>query len=187
MDQPSHTGQPAKSSFNIEDCNLERDLDRIQAILNDAIVNSTALYDYEPRTRAAVADWIHRKNVERWPLRGAFNQIKELLGFATFGPFRPQPAYKYSVEHSIYVDQAARGQGIANALMSDLIEQAQKRDVHVLVGCIDAENAPSIALHQKFGFIHCGTVKQAGYKFERWLDAAFYQKTLTTPSHPTDG
>jgi phosphinothricin acetyltransferase len=187
MDQPSQTGQPAKSIFTIEDCHLERDLDRIQAILNDVIINSTALYDYEPRTRGAVAEWIRLKQIGRWPLRGAFNQAQELLAFATFGPFRPQPAYKYSVEHSIYVAQAARGQGMANALMSDLLEQAQKCDAHVLVGCIDADNAPSIALHQKFGFVHCGTVKQAGYKFGRWLDAAFYQKTLTTPSHPTDG
>lgn len=177
----------ATPSFTIADCDPARDLDRIRAILNDAIVNSTALYDYEPRTRETVADWISQKKLAQWPLRGAFNQAEELLAFATFGPFRPQPAYKYTAEHSIYVAQEARGQGMANALMADLIEQARMRDVHVMVGCIDADNAPSIALHQKFGFIHCGTVEQAGFKFGRWLDAAFYQKTLNTPTHPTDG
>lgn len=180
-------GEMATPSFTIADCDLDRDLDRIQAILNDAIVNSTALYDYEPRARETVADWITQKQWARWPLRGAFSQAMELLAFATFGPFRPQPAYKYTVEHSIYVAQAARGQGLANALMSDLIEQAQMRDMHVMVGCIDASNSTSIALHLKFGFMHCGTVKQAGFKFGQWLDAAFYQKTLTTPSQPTDG
>lgn len=187
MNDVENTTGKVAPIFTIDDCDLERDLDPIRAILNDAIVNSTALYDYEPRTRESVAQWMSLKQAQRWPLRGMFNEARELVAFATFGPFRPQPAYKYTVEHSIYVAQAARGQGIANALMSDLIEQARLRDMHVLVGCIDAANAASIALHQKFGFVHCGTVVQAGYKFGRWLDAAFYQKTLSTPEHPIDG
>ena len=65
--------------------------------------------------------------------------------------------------------------------------QAQQQQLHVMVGCIDADNAASIQLHQKLGFTHSGTIQQAGFKFDRWLDAAFYQLTLTTPLHPQDG
>ena len=71
--------------------------------------------------------------------------------------------------------------------MQDLIQQALNRDCHVLVGCIDAGNLASIALHERLGFVHCGTVTQAGFKFGRWLDAAFYQKTLATPMAPVAG
>ena len=56
-----------------------------------------------------------------------------------------------------------------------------------MVGCIDAQNTPSIALHEQLGFRHSGTVREAGYKFGRWLDLAIYQLTLPTPTHPVDG
>jgi L-amino acid N-acyltransferase len=171
----------------IKNCCLERDITRIQVILNHVIQTSTALYDYEPRSLDQVTAWAHQKSAQGLPLRGAFDANGELLGFATFGPFRPQPAYKYTVEHSIYVSQANHGQGIATALMTDLIQTAEHDQYHVMVGCIDADNDPSIALHRKFGFEHCGTVKQAGFKFGRWLDAAFYQKVLSTPASPVDG
>lgn len=174
-------------TVNIADCVAERDGLAIQSILNEAIVNSTALYDYEPRSLETVTAWLDQKTKHGWPVRGAYDADSRLVGFATFGPFRPQPAYKYTVEHSVYIDEACRGQGIGHALMTDLISQAQQRQLHVMVGCIDAANAASINLHEKIGFQHAGTVKHAGFKFGRWLDAAFYQKTLSTPPHPCDG
>lgn len=174
-------------TVNIADCVAERDGLAIQSILNEAIVNSTALYDYEPRSLETVTVWLDQKTKHGWPLRGAFDASGRLIGFATFGPFRPQPAYKYTVEHSVYIDETCRGQGIGHALLKDLINQAQQRQLHVMVGCIDADNQASIVLHEKLGFFHSGTIKQAGFKFGRWLDAAFYQKILTTPPHPSDG
>lgn len=173
--------------MHIADCHIARDAARLHAILNEAIVNSTALYDYQPRPLAQVTEWAQAKLAAGWPLRGAFDDEHTLLGFATFGPFRPQPAYKYTVEHSVYIDAAWRGQGLGRALMTDLLGQATMRDCHVMVGCIDADNQASIALHECLGFVHSGTVKQAGFKFGRWLDAAFYQKTLATPARPVDG
>jgi len=174
-------------SVKLADCITERDSLAIQSILNEAIVHSTALYDYEPRSLETVTAWLDQKISQCWPVRGAYDEADRLVGVATFGPFRPQPAYKYTVEHSVYIDQNHRGQGAAQALMKDLIEQAQQRQLHVMVGCIDAANAVSTGLHLKLGFTHCGTIKQAGFKFGRWLDAAFYQKILSTPSHPSDG
>lgn len=171
----------------IKDCQLSADITEIQRILNEVIKSSTALYDYEPRSLEQVAAWAAQKINAGLPLRCAFNADGQLIGFATYGPFRPQPAYKYTVEHSIYVKNGHHGQGIATALMTDLLERAEIDQYHVVVGCIDASNSASIALHEKFGFEHCGTVKQAGFKFGRWLDAAFYQKTLVTPDRPIDG
>jgi phosphinothricin acetyltransferase len=109
------------------------------------------------------------------------------MGFASYGPFRAWPAYKYSVEHSVYVDARFRRRGIGCLLLERLIEAAQSQDYHVLVGAIDAANRESIALHQRLGFTHCGTIRQAGFKFGRWLDLAFYQLILATPSQPMDG
>ena len=174
-------------SMYIRSCEIDQDSAAIQAILNHVIQTSTALYDYETRPLTQVMAWAEQKQAAGLPLRGAFDANDRLLGFATYGPFRPQPAYKYTVELSIYVDETARGQGVASVLMQDLIELAQRHEHHVMVGCIDATNEASIALHRKFGFAHCGTVKQAGFKFGRWLDAAFYQKILSTPETPVDG
>jgi phosphinothricin acetyltransferase len=87
----------------------------------------------------------------------------------------------------VYVKTDYRGNGIGRALMKKLIEAARAQERHIMVGGIDVENAVSIALHRKLGFEHAGTIKQAGYKFGRWLDLAFYQLILETPSAPVEG
>jgi phosphinothricin acetyltransferase len=85
------------------------------------------------------------------------------------------------------VDARFRGQGVGKRLLQELIAVAQRQDYHVLVGGIDAANVVSIRLHERLGFVHCGTVRQAGFKFGRWLDLAFYQLILSTPLAPVDG
>ncbi|MGI9133356.1 MAG: GNAT family N-acetyltransferase, partial [Rhodoferax sp.] len=107
--------------------------------------------------------------------------------FGSYGTFRAWPAYKYTVEHSVYVHQDHRGQGLGLQLMRALIDVARQRDVHAMVGGIDASNASSIGLHQRLGFRHVGTLPQVGFKFGRWLDLAFYQLLLETPHSPVDG
>lgn len=156
-------------------------------ILNDAILNSTALYDYKPRAPESMASWFKTKETSRYPVIGAVGDGGELLGFASYGTFRAWPAYKYSIEHSVYVRKDHRGKGIGIALMRQLIEAARAQQYHVLIGGIDVANKASIALHEKLGFAHAGTVRQAGFKFGRWLDLAFYQLILDTPRQPHDG
>jgi phosphinothricin acetyltransferase len=109
------------------------------------------------------------------------------MGFGSYGVYRARPAYKYSVEHSVYVDTRFRGQGVGKRLLTEVIAAAQGQGYHMIVGGIDSANAVSIKLHEKFGFTHCGTVCQAGFKFGRWLDVAFYQLILPTPADPIDG
>jgi L-amino acid N-acyltransferase YncA len=117
----------------------------------------------------------------------AFDADGQLLGFASWGAFRAFPAYKYTVEHSIYVRADQRGRGLGETLLRELLRLAEQRGLHVLVGGIDMANRGSIALHEKLGFVHTGTLPQVGFKFGRWLDLGFWQKQLATPVQPVDG
>ena len=168
-------------------CTPDAHAGAILEIFNDAIVNSTALYDYQPRKPESMAGWFKAKQELGAPVIGAVDAGGTLLGFTSYGTFRAWPAYKYTVEHSVYVHKDHRGQGIGEALLRRLVEEAGRRDVHVLVGVIDMANRGSIALHERLGFTHSGTVREAGFKFGRWLDVGFWQRTLATPALPVDG
>ena len=168
-------------------CNHVAHAAAILDIFNEAIANSTALYDYQPRAPESMVGWFKTKEAGRFPVVGALAPDGALLGFASYGTFRAWPAYKYTVEHSVYVHKDHRGKGIGRALMQQLIAQAESQQYHVMVGAIDVANAGSIALHEKLGFVHAGTIRQAGFKFGRWLDLVFYQRTLDTPADPVDG
>ncbi len=156
-------------------------------IFNQAIVNSTALYDYQPRQPESMISWFKTKEIGNFPVIGAIDQFDRLLGFASYGTFRNWPAYKYSIEHSVYIHPDYRRQGIGFALMQQLILAATQQQYHTMIGGIDMTNTSSIALHQKLGFTHTGTIQHAGFKFGRWLDLGFYQLLLETPSEPVDG
>jgi L-amino acid N-acyltransferase len=173
--------------MNFVDCTYPAHGAAILDIFNEAIINSTALYDYQPRTMENMVEWFDRKTANDFPVIGAVNDNGELLGFASYGTFRQWPAYKYTVEHSVYVHHQHRGQGIGQALLERLIADAINQQYHTLIGGIDLSNQASIGLHEKLGFRHCGTIAQAGFKFDRWLDLGFYQLLLTTPFQPIDG
>ncbi|MCU4758491.1 GNAT family N-acetyltransferase [Bacillus cereus] len=164
---------------------METDVTYILDIYNDAILNTTAVYAYKPVTLKNRIDWYAQKKADGYPVF-VYEQDNKVVGFATFGPFRAWPAYKYSVEHSIYVKKEYRKCGIGNSLMKELITIAKAREYMTLVAGIDADNEKSIALHEKYGFAHAGTIKKAGYKFNKWLDLAFYQLELSGPKNPLE-
>ena len=176
-----------RDDVRLIDCNEAEHASAILDILNEAIVNSTALYDYVPRPAQAMSTWFAAKRAGGFPVVGAVDADGTLLGFASWGTFRAFPAYKYSVEHSVYVHHAHRGRGLGERLLREVIRRAREAQVHVLVGCVDASNGGSIALHTRLGFVHAGTIREVGFKFGRWLDAAFYQLNLETPANPVDG
>lgn len=151
----------------------------ILAIFNDAILNSTALYEYEPRTMATMEAWFDAKERGRFPVIGATAEDGSLAGFASYGTFRTFPAYKHTVEHSVYVHPGHRGRGVGKRLLRELIEEARRQKYHTLIGVIDSDNTSSIRLHESLGFFPVGTLQQVGFKFDRWLDAALYQRLLS--------
>jgi phosphinothricin acetyltransferase len=149
-----------------------------------AIEHSTALYDYRPRTMAMMESWFDAKEKGQYPVIGAVDDQNRLLGFASYGPFRNWPAYKYSVEHSVYVDKDCRGRGIGTMLLEAIIARARLQQYHNVIGGIDATNGVSIALHTRFGFEFCGRVKLPASSSARWLDLDFYQLILDTLRNP---
>ena len=153
-------------------------LDAIGAIYNDAILNTTALYEYEPRSAEVMVAWFAGKEAAKLPVLGVVKESGVLAGFATWGPFRPFPAYCFSAEHSVYVDNRFRGQGVGQTLLNAILAEAAAAGLHTLIGGIDSTNVASISLHKKLGFTHCGTIREAGFKFGRWLDLDFWQKTV---------
>lgn len=170
----------------IVDCTFERHAPSILEILNEAIANSTALYDYKLRSLENMVTWFQTKKAGGFPVIGIEDNTGTLLAMGSYGAFRAFPAYKYTVEHSVYVHKDYRGQGLGRVIMERLIATARKNDLHAIVGGIDATNGGSIALHERLGFKRVGTLPQVGFKFGRWLDLAFYQLLLETPAHPAD-
>ncbi len=168
-------------------CTHDRHARAILAIFNEAIANSTALYDYQPRSLASMETWFATKQAGGFPVIGIEDEAGQLVAFGSFGTFRAWPAYKYSVEHSVYVHQDHRGHGLGLQVMHALIDAARQRQVHAMIGAIDADNQGSIALHRRLGFSRVGTLPQVGFKFGRWLDLALYQLLLDTPAEPVDG
>ena len=171
--------------YQIKDC-TEKQLPEILSIFNDAIINSTALYDYKIRTMDMMDTWYVDKQKTNSPIIGIFDIENTLMGFATFGQFRVRPAYKYTVEHSLYIRNDKRGLGLGKILLRNIITKAKEQNFHVMVGVIDASNSVSIKLHKNEGFELSGIMKQVGFKFGKWLDAAFFQLILSTPEYPED-
>lgn len=172
--------------MKLTDCD-QRHAEAIRAIFNEVIERSCDHYDCLPRSAAMVSEWLEAKAREGLPVIGFEDAAGRLAGFATYGPFRPQHAYKFTVEHSVYVEKSFRGRGLGRRLLEEIIGQARSRGCHLLVGVIDSGNAPSIALHQRCGFRHAGRIQEAGQKFGRWRDVDFYQLILSEREEPCQG
>lgn len=153
---------------------IENDLPQILDIYNDAILNTTAVYDYEPHTLEMRKQWFETKHQQGFPVFVA-EENSEVVGFSSIGPFRAWAGYKYSVENSIYVKDGQRGKGIGKLLMQPLIDAAKEMKLHTIIAGIDADNKLSIDFHKQFGFEEAGHLKQIGWKFDRWLDLVFMQ------------
>jgi len=168
-------------------CHQEEHGAAILEILNHEIEHSTSLYYHSLLDTNWIAAWFAGKAAGDFPVIGAEDEHGALLGFASYGVYDQRAGYKYTVEHSVYVAHERRGRGIGQTLLQSLIAQAATQQLHVMIGRIDAGNRRSIALHERLGFEHAGTLRQVGFKFGRWLDVALYQLILQTPDQPNDG
>ena len=166
---------------------LAADIEGITAIYNHAVAHTTAIWIERQVDTANRAAWHTERQRLGYPVLVAVGEGGAVLGYASFGDWRPFDGYSHTVEHSVYVRHDTRGQGIGEALMRALIERARALGKHVMVGGIDSENAASIRLHRKLGFAEVGLLPQVGMKFGKWLDLAFLQLTLddrATPDAP---
>jgi len=104
---------------------------------------------------------------------------ERVVGYAYAGPYRPRPAYRFTVEDSVYVVEHARGRGIGRALLERLIEDSEHAGARQMVAVIgDAANVASIRVHAALGFTQIGVLKSVGNKFSRWLDVVLMQRAL---------
>lgn len=155
----------------------EDDCKSILDIINYNILNSTALYDYKPRTLETQLAIFKDKLDKNFPIIVA-EENNEVIGFGYYSEFRFREAYKFTVEHSVYAHPNHLGKGIGKLLLEELILLAKKQNLHTMIGVIDSENTGSIAFHEKFGFQQAGFIKDSGYKFDRWLHSVFMQLML---------
>lgn len=153
------------------------DTQAILEIINYNILNSTALYDYEPRTLENQIAIFDDKLKKGFPIIVAAEN-ETIVGFGYYSEFRFREAYKFTVEHSVYAHPNHIGKGIGKLILENLIHLAKAQKLHTMIGVIDAENHSSIEFHKKFGFEIAGTIKDSGFKFDRWLHSVFVQKIL---------
>ncbi|NCC65329.1 MAG: N-acetyltransferase family protein [Spirochaetia bacterium] len=149
------------------------------AIYNEAVLNTTASFDLQCRDLEYMNDYFSDKEAGNFPILGIVEE-GTLLGYASYGTFRPRAAYKRTVEVSIYIHKDQRGKGLGQMLLSQLIAKAVEQQYHCMVAAIDAQNKISIYVHQKAGFSLCGVVKEVGYKFDSYRDLVFMQLLLPT-------
>ena len=154
------------------------DLPEIQALYNYEIREGVALWWARERTEAEMAAWMSGRIEAGFPVLAARNGEGALLGFGSFGPFRGNDGYAASVEHSLYVDPAARGCGAGGRLLDALEASARQWGAHVMIGGIEASNRASIALHARRGFSETARMPEVGRKFDRWLTLVLMQKIL---------
>lgn len=164
-------------SYSIADAG-EADLPGILAIYNDAVEYTTAIWNETLVDLANRRAWLAERTAAGFPVLVARDAGGEVLGYASYGAWRPHDGYKHTVEHSVYVRADQRGQGLGPVLMQALIERARAANLHVMVGAIESENTASIRLHQRLGFVTTGQMPQVGRKFGRWLDLTFMQLIL---------
>jgi phosphinothricin acetyltransferase len=155
----------------------EEHLAGILAIYNHAVEHTTAIWNDVLVDLDNRRDWWRARSGAGYPVLVAVRG-EAVLGYASFGPFRPFDGYRLTVEHSVYVAEGARRRGVARALMQALEGEARAKGMHVMVGGVAADNDASLKLHEKLGFRETGRLPEVGRKFGRWLDLVFMQKFL---------
>ena len=153
------------------------DTETIVGLLNYYIVNSTSIYDYDILTLEQQQTIFEEKLKNGFPIIVATIDDR-VVGFGYYSEFRFREAYKYTVEHSVYVLPSEHGKGIGSLLMKNLIDLAKQQNLHTMIAVIDSENQSSINFHEQFGFETVGIIKESGFKFNRWLHSEIMQLML---------
>ncbi|NYE20943.1 GNAT family N-acetyltransferase [Microbacterium immunditiarum] len=158
----------------------EADLPDIREIYNHYVTNSVVTFDEKKWTIAQWRDKFEYLSKLDLPFLVAQSPGGQVLGYALVSPWSGKSSYRYTVENSIYLGQAAAGKGLGRALLEALIEACEQRGIREMVAVISDKGAEaSLALHEKLGFVEVGRMGRVGFKFGRWLGTIYLQKSLT--------
>lgn len=153
----------------------EKDMPALLDIYNYEVEHGLATFDLNPKTMEERLLWFRAHNVGNHPLIVAEEDGKA-VGYASLSSYRDKEAYEATVELSIYIDPAYRRRGIAGELAPTILKTAREReDIHTVISVITGGNEASIRLHERLGFVHCGTIREVGVKFGKLLDIENYQ------------
>jgi phosphinothricin acetyltransferase len=155
----------------------EADLEGVVVIYNEVIANTTAVFANAPVTVDERRRWWQARTAQGYPVLIVRDALG-VAGFGSFGDFRAWPGYRFTVEHTLHVRPDVRGRGIGTQLLRALIDRASALGKHVMIAGVDADNLASIRLHERLRFTQAGRLREVGYKFERWLDLVFLQRSI---------
>lgn len=153
------------------------DAEAIRAIYNTEVVGSTVTFDMVPRTLEDQLQWLDEHSGAH-PAIVAVDDHGAVRGFGSLTAYRPRPAYRMTVEDSVYVHREARGEGVGRLVLAELLSLAEAHGFHSIMARIVDGHEASIALHRALGFELVGIERQVGRKFSRWLDVALMQKLI---------
>ncbi len=165
---------------------VHADLPAIRDIYNDAVLNTLAIWNEQTVDLGNRQAWFAARQAQGYPILVAVNEAGDVLGYASFGDWRPFEGFRHTVEHSVYIRSDQRGQGLGPLLMQALIKRARGCGKHVMVAAIESGNTASIRLHERLGFTLNGQMPQVGVKFGKWLDLTFMQLMLAPGAEPRD-
>ncbi|MDP9453326.1 MAG: N-acetyltransferase family protein [Actinomycetota bacterium] len=152
------------------------DAEAIRSIYNLEVTTSHATFDLVPRSLAEQRDWL----ADRAGAHAVVVAVErhEVVGFGSLSPYRDRPAYRTTVEDSVYVHRAHQGAGVGSVVLGELLAVASAHGFHAVMARIVGGHEASIALHRRHGFTLVGTEREVGRKFGRWLDVAVMQRLL---------
>jgi len=152
------------------------DAEALRAIYNLEVTTSTVTFDLVPRSAEEQRAWLLDRSGAHLAL--VADEGGEVIGFGSLSPYRDRPAYRTSVEDSVYVHRDHQGKGVGKALLTALIEGAVAHGFHAVMARVVGGHTASIALHEALGFEVVGTEREVGRKFGRWLDVVLMQLLL---------
>jgi L-amino acid N-acyltransferase len=164
------------------------DLAAIDDIYNHYVETSTSTFQVAPTTPAERRTWFAAHGPDHPVLMFEDEQLVSgpwvaggrVIGWASLNPYHPREAYRHTVDLSVYVRNGHRGRGIGRALVRELLDHAKNAGHHVVLAQVAADQAPSLAMHRSLGFREVGTLREVGFKFDRWLDVVLFDRLLAT-------
>ena len=159
---------------------IPADIPAITDLYNVLIPTTTEAWTNDPDTIELRTAWFAAQARDDRPILVA-DVDGAVVGFTSYTSFRGEgrwPGYRHTVEHTIHVAESAWGRGVGRALLEALMDEAVRRDIHVMVGAVDADNVESIRFHERLGFVETARMPEVGRKFDRWLDLVLLQRVL---------